>query len=73
MSPITKEDLRAAFRLIDKRPLKVSHVAFMSQEDRDDIMYWAHCNECGGSYDRRTGGHPGPGCDLRRVEEVMES
>lgn len=69
--PVT-EELRAAFQEIDSRPLRPDTI-LMRQDDFEDIVNWAVCEECGGSYDKREGGHPGPGCDLERVREVMES
>jgi len=66
------DDLRAAFKMIDSVPMRMDTV-LIHPEDYADFVNWAVCGECGASHDKRVGGHPGPGCDVEKVRDVMES
>lgn len=60
--------------MFDRHPLRCDRIIFMSEEDAEDISNADICEYCGGWYDKRfVEQHPGPGCDLRKVRDIIES
>jgi len=72
--PLTKEDLRRAFKEIESWPLKVGRV-IMDEETAKEIHDYSHCPRCGGYFMPPSDGavHGLKECDEEMVKVIMES